>query len=333
MVFFSARFAAEQSEKSSRLFYGYAQASGGDMAFPARRTPSSGNEDNSVFSSVDTGKIYRDITTNGGVSNAAYGFYNFNHDFLNITYRISASKLAEYFSSFGYSDDDLVKLAQKRKELQQIAYKYVVANKMSQADLDSAGQVIDSGFQDSVTKMLQDRGFKLKDGRVIAVNVPQIVKNFYPSMKPVAKSFAQIAQSMDYSAEDLVGGILSLAQTGVEYRLPPEKIGGKYTGGILLPPQTMAYGWGDCDTKTALVSAILLNWKDMPIVGVSLPGHYLMAVQASPRHGDVFITYQGKRYILMEPAGPGWFPPGVVGKNTMIKLQAQDGLKIEPFYL
>ena len=57
-----------------------------------------------------------------------------------------------------------------------------------------------------------------------------------------------------------------------------------------------------------------------------------MGVLQIPDQGDVFIEYQGLKYVLVEPAGPAWLPPGRVGDETTAKLNAPDGYKIDAFF-
>ncbi|HOI42166.1 MAG TPA: hypothetical protein PK523_04400, partial [Elusimicrobiales bacterium] len=104
------------------------------------------------------------------------------------------------------------------------------------------------------------------------------------------------------------------------------------TGGILPPAKAMLGGWGDCDTKTGVAGAILGSWSGMRLVGVSVPGHYLMAIRRLPGKGDVFVRHKGLEYVLIEPAGPAWLEPGRVGRTTMALLEGREGYRIEPFF-
>ncbi len=131
---------------------------------------------------------------------------------------------------------------------------------------------------------------------------------------------------------DIIGAVLSYAQTAVKYKEPDDVYKGKHTGGILPPITTVVLGWGDCDTKTGMVASILSNWGQMRMVGVSVPGHYLMAVLQIPDKGDMYVEYKGLQYILLEPAGPGWFPPGHVADETVAQLNGSDGYKMYPFF-
>ena len=108
-------------------------------------------------------------------------------------------------------------------------------------------------------------------------------------------------------------------------------INGRQTGGIYPPLETLARGRGDCDTKGALLASILLNWSKMKLVGVGVPEHYLMGVLGNPAKGDAFVEYEGLHYILMEPAGPAWLPPGAVGPLTTALLNSGSATAIEPF--
>jgi hypothetical protein len=151
-------------------------------------------------------------------------------------------------------------------------------------------------------------------------------------VKPIAQVFDRYATQHRYQSIDIIGAVLSFAQTAVKYKEPEDVYKGKHTGGILPPITTVVMGWGDCDTKTALVSSILSNWGQMRMVGVSVPGHYLMGVLQIPDKGDMYVEFKGLQYILLEPAGPGWMPPGKVADETVAQLNASDGYKMYPFF-
>jgi len=74
-----------------------------------------------------------------------------------------------------------------------------------------------------------------------------------------------------------------------------------------------------------------LNWNRINLVGVSVPNHYLIGVLHNPTKGDAYVEYRGARYVLMEPAGPGWLPLGMVSQRTMALLKAGTEVSIQPF--
>ena len=41
------------------------------------------------------------------------------------------------------------------------------------------------------------------------------------------------------------------------------------------------------------------------------------------------MEYEGLTYVLVEPSGPAWAPPGVISDYTQKWLEARDGVIIE----
>ena len=68
------------------------------------------------------------------------------------------------------------------------------------------------------------------------------------------------------------------------------------------------------------------------MVGIAVPGHYLMAIRRIPGKGDMFVRYEGLEYVLVEPAGPAWLEPGQVGVHTKELLAGREGYRVEPFF-
>ena len=67
------------------------------------------------------------------------------------------------------------------------------------------------------------------------------------------------------------------------------------------------------------------------MVGIHLPDHYLLGIERIPRHGDLFVEFDGVQYVLVEPAGPSWLPLGMVGEHTQTVLDNSQEVRIEPF--
>jgi len=152
-------------------------------------------------------------------------------------------------------------------------------------------------------------------------------------MRPVAQAFSGISDRRGYDAEDLVGSVTAMVQTSMRYEIPATEEGSRVIAGVLPPPKSLVMGQGDCDTKTAVISSILLNWPNIRMVGLAIPGHYLMAIHRIPRSGEVFIEYEGIPYVMIESAGPAWLPPGQVGDDTMAYLQSGRNFRIQPIVL
>lgn len=113
---------------------------------------------------------------------------------------------------------------------------------------------------------------------------------------------------------DIAQIVLSFMQD-IPYGIPPDDINGRRTLGLLTPPQTFLEGWGDCDTKSLLLAAILANDPSIEVILVLVPQHMFIGISGVPKPYQKFLTYHGKRFILGEAAGPGRFPLGQLGKN------------------
>jgi|GEM_PF-959418 len=275
-------------------------------------------------------KTWQKINTEDGQINAEYGFLNFNNDSLRVSFSIAEDSLSAYSRGYGYSDAELKAIRNWYETELHNAYQYAVKNKHSQKQLDAASAAIEADYKGRQQNLWTERGFRLQRGNVLSADIPAIVRRNVKNMRPVAISLNDIADKMDYDPETLVAASLAMVQTAIEYKIPPDVTAGKHTGGILPPMEAMSRGWGDCDTKTALLASILSNWDGIRLIGVSIPRHYLMAVMRSPGKGDLFVEYKGLQYVLLEPAGPAWLPPGKVGESTLEFIKSSDGFALEP---
>lgn len=277
-------------------------------------------------------RTYQRLNKNGGYRAAAYGFQNFNKDKIEVSFQIAEREFRPYNDSFGYSKEGLNEIKAWRETARQSAYKIAVKAGKSQAQLDAAVGAIDKEYDVKVKEYLTSHGFRMMKGNVVTVDMPGLVRKNGPLIKPLSMSFDKVATAHKYKSEDIIGAALSFVQSAMYYKQPDAVYKGKHTGGVLPPITAVVMGWGDCDTKTGLLASLLSNWSQMRMVGVALPGHYLMGVLLIPEKGDLFLEYQGLQYVLVEPAGPAWMPPGQVGEETMTLLNGRDGYKIEPFY-
>lgn len=276
-------------------------------------------------------KTYQRIQKTASHRAATYGFQNFNKDKLEVSYQIAEKDFRPYNESFGYTKEGLAEVKAWRENARQSAYKLAVKQGKSQAQLDNAIAALDKEYDQRVTDYLRSHGFRMMKGNTVTVDMPGLVRKNAPLIKPLSLAFEKIANSRKSRSADIIGSVLSFVQTAMYYKQPDPVFKEKHTGGVLPPITAAVVGWGDCDTKTALAASILSNWAQMKMVGVSLPGHYLMGVLLIPEKGDVFLEYQGLQYVLVEPTGPAWLPPGQVGEQSTQLLSGGDGYRIEPF--
>jgi len=272
-------------------------------------------------------KIYMDGTS----LKAQYNFINFNKDRVTINFAMSGQDYINYLSGYGYSDLEMSALKKWRETTRQDVWKKAFLKGGKRA-AEQAIAGVEVGYDTRLRALLRSRGLALRAGNVVECDMPVIVKRNIPLLKPLAMAFQKIASERKYSEEDLIGAVLSLVQTALRYKIPPLMEKRLHTCGLLPPARALLSGWGDCDTKTGLLAAVLGNWSGMRMVGIAVPGHYLMAIRRLPGKGDVFVRYEGLEYVLLEPAGPAWLEPGMVGTHTTALLSGAEGYKVEPFF-
>jgi hypothetical protein len=280
----------------------------------------------------DSPRVWQKIIKGANMRQASYGFADFRQDRITLSYKVPEAEFKSYNDNYGYSADFVTSLQKWRDTATQSSYRLAVSSHRSQAQVNAAAAAIQKEYDQKLVAYLKSRGFMLLKGGVTRVDVPGIVKQNKPLVKPIAEVFDRFATAHRYQSMDIIGAVLSFAQTAVKYKNVDPIYEGKHTSGFLLPITTIVLGWGDCDTKTAMVASILSNWTQMRMIGIAVPGHYLMGVLQIPDKGDAFVEYQGLQYILLEPAGPGWFPPGQVGEETTAQLNGSDGYQIFPFF-
>jgi len=274
---------------------------------------------------------YQRIEERGGQIQAEYGCRNFNNDPLKVSCTIPVQELASYLKGYGYAQSELEALNQWQRKALDDAYHQALQNHQSQQELNRAGQAIKAEYRTRYRALLTSRGFSILPGNTLTADLPGIARRNVKELRPIAQSLGSIAEKNGYDSGEIIGAALSLVQTAFRYEVVPMVIDGRQTGGVYPPLETLAKGKGDCDTKSALLAALLLNWNKVKLVGIGVPDHYLMGVLRNPAKGDAFVEYQGLRYVLMEPSGPAWLPPGVVGPGTTALLNAGTGLNVEPF--
>ena len=294
------------------------------------RPVSSPGPQHRVAGAGNAGQYQRIEEKNGQIS-AEYGCRNFNNDALRASYTISVKDLAAYQKGYGFSQAEIEAVNLWQKKALDDAYRYAAQNHLKQEELNKMGAAVKADYRARYRALLISRGFAILPGNILVADIPAIARRNVRELRPFALALGSTAEKKGYDSSEIIGAALSLVQTAFLYENVPLLINGRQTGGVYPPLETVARGKGDCDTKSALLASILLNWSRMKLVGVGVPDHYLMAVLRNPAKGDAFVEYQGLRYVLLEPAGPAWLPPGVVGSVTTALLNSGAALSIEPF--
>lgn len=293
----------------------------------------------------------------GGYS-LSYGFKNFNGKTASVEAELGSEVVAASIKEFGFREEDFKTLdawyrkaqseaiadaegryvkgevkANSREELEAKIKWIGDMNKKIQAELDKTLAQLSADYRRKRLEIYTKAGFKFQKEGVIEADIPGLAKRNWKRVRPLAQAFSALSDEQGYDAEDLVGAVAAMVQTSLRYEIPDTKEGSRIIGGAMPPPQTLVLGQGDCDTKTALIAAILLNWPNVKMVGLGIPGHYLMAYHRIPRSGDVFIEFEGLPFVMIESAGPAWLVPGTVGDHTQAYLDSGRDFRIQPINL
>jgi len=169
-------------------------------------------------------------------------------------------------------------------------------------------------------------------GRRLHVDVPRVVDRNRPRLRALAAEFDKLAAERGYGPDETLGAMITFVQSALRYQRPPDEEGDRDILGFFPPPRALHEGFGDCDTKSALLASILANFPGTRMIGVHVPRHYLVGVARVPRPGDAFIEYQGEPFVLVEPSGPARLPPGQIGPQTQAALATMDGIRIDPLF-
>ena len=167
-------------------------------------------------------------------------------------------------------------------------------------------------------------------GTRLSVDIPSVVRRSRPHVQPLAAALRQVGRERGYDADAMLATAAALVQSGLDYRTPAAVEDGRRTLGFYTPPRTLEKGYGDCDTKSALLAAVLANLGESGIIGVRVPNHYLLGVARQPREGDVHLEFRGQPYVLIEAAGPAARRPGDVARLTRTALSRGAPIRIDP---
>lgn len=302
------------------------------------------------------GATYQRIRRAGPDYDVAYGFRNFNQDELEISVKIPQKDVRSAIEEFGFRERDFKELDEWYRKAQEGAIartkelfftgrvtapnaaaletKLAEIKKRNadiQANLDLVLADLAKEYRQRRTKLYTDAGFRYKDERTVEVDMPALVRRNARRMASVSLAFSEIVQEKEYGMEELAGAVTAMAQTALRYEVPATREGERTVGGVLPPPKSFTLGQGDCDTKTGLLGSILLNWPNLRLVGLAIPGHYLLAIHRIPARGEYFVEHEGLPYVMIEPAGPAWLPPGKVGDQTEQYLKSGKLFAIQPF--
>lgn len=246
----------------------------------------------------------------GGDTRVVARYVNHNRDPLSLSFLLPSEAVREASAEFGWSAADTTAMAQTCGCTQE-------------------------EYDRKVEDYYRSRGVAWRqtaEGRRLHVDIPRAVERNRPRLHALAAAFDQLATARGYGPDEALGAMLTFVQSALLYQPPPDLEGDRDILGFFPPPRALQEGFGDCDTKSALLAAILTNFPGTRMIGVHVPRHYLVGIARVPRPGDAFIEYQGEPFVLIEPSGPARLPPGQIGPQTQAALATMNGIRIDPLF-
>jgi len=152
-----------------------------------------------------------------------------------------------------------------------------------------------------------------KKGEQVRPDFERIAPRYARMVKPIAEAIQR--QATDERER------LALALAFVQ-SVPYAELAGRSQGGFALPTAFFDLNRGDCDVKTAALSAILMTLlPERAQVIVLPPEHALLGIAIEPAEGDATMMADGVQYVLLEPTGPALWPVGKLARETAQKLE------------
>ena len=255
---------------------------------------------------------YRSSLNAEGLQQVTTNFRSLRGDPLSLSFMLSPVATRQSVAEFGVSVEELDAL---------------LKNCRDRLGCDQAE------FDRHTSRYYQQHALKLsyrEGGPRLHVDVAQVVQRNRERVRPVAVALRRLAAERGEGQEWMVETAIALVQDGLVYRKPATWDGGRKILGFYPPLRALERGYGDCDTKAALLAAILQNLTSQPMVGVHVPKHYLLGIAGTPRQDQSYILHAGKPYVLVEAAGPARRAPGEVAPTTHAALKKNEGVRVDP---
>lgn len=146
---------------------------------------------------------------------------------------------------------------------------------------------------------------------VAKINYPKIIGEEQAALSVVAQSLEAISSGKD--PRSLVNCALNFVQS-----IPYSTI---FASGadFQTPIGVLVENKGDCDSKSALLAALLAHWE-IPWMLVGVSHHMVVGAFIPPEAGDHTIIQDGRPFVILETTRQGW-PAGGTGKmsETLIR--------------
>ncbi|HGE69290.1 TPA: hypothetical protein ENX78_00545 [Candidatus Poribacteria bacterium] len=144
---------------------------------------------------------------------------------------------------------------------------------------------------------------------LFSVDYKWVISRSHNDVLDTFKKLLSIAQKADYrDTRKLLGLFASFVQS-LEYKQIPvtrKNDDGKYifVAGVTMPIETLANGFGDCDTKCLLFGSLLSHLKNTKMILVQGGNHVFAGINIVPKPGDRYVRIRNENYVLVELTSP-----------------------------
>lgn len=173
--------------------------------------------------------------------------------------------------------------------------------------------------QVNLRKRLADRGINyiINENKLALDYNWMITKSFYHTQQPFDVLYQESKKNGYNDARKIFGFFSSFVQN-IPYGYVPEWRKGPsgekiYICGITMPLETLANGFGDCDTKSVLFASLMRHFRNVKVVFIELENHLFVGVRMTPKRGEYYIRYRLGQYVLIEMSNP--WPMGMTDEN------------------
>lgn len=179
---------------------------------------------------------------------------------------------------------------------------------------------------DAVYRRAQDdylRRLYMRDiNKTIYLDYTRLAEHYTAPLKPLAQAIAAAASSGGGDERTRLALALAFFQTMPYDPLTDHDV----SNGIdfIAPPVLLNLNRGDCDSKAVALGAVLHSLlPGRRLIIVLLPHHAIVGIDLAVQGEERSLLYQGRRYVLMETAGPSAFAIGTLFPDTDAYIRSQ----------
>ncbi len=155
--------------------------------------------------------------------------------------------------------------------------------------------------------------------RTVYLDYTRLAEHYTEPLRPLARALAALAGEEERAKLALA---LAFFQTMPYDPLTDRDV----TNGIdfVAPPVLLELNRGDCDSKAVALGAVLHSLlPGRRLIIVILPRHAIVGIDLPAGGDERTLSWQGRRYVLMETAGPGAFAIGELFPETDRQVQGR----------